>query len=90
MPLCNSQIGGPRITQTMGVGCKTSKTENKAWVSGTNDVMCQRHFTDSDHRQIKSFGEKVVNFYGFIRLFVMSSDKSLVDFNEIKQIVRPT
>ena len=38
---------------------KRVSTEIKAWIPGakTNDydVVCQRHFTDSDYRPIKSF-----------------------------------
>ena len=34
------------------------KTENKAWIPGArSDVVCQRHFTDSDYRPIEPFGE---------------------------------
>ena len=33
------------------------KTENKAWIPGAPDVVCQRHFTDSDYRPIEPFGE---------------------------------
>ena len=32
----------------MGVSREAIKTENKAWIPGASDVVCQRHFTDSD------------------------------------------
>ena len=54
MPLCNSQIcdftvsQSRRFTETMGVSREVIKTENKAWIPGAPDVVCQRHFTDSD------------------------------------------
>ena len=41
----------------MGVSREAIKTENKAWIPGAPDVVCQRHFTDSDYRPIKPFGE---------------------------------
>ena len=54
VPLCNSQIGdymvsqSRRFTETMGVSREVIKTENKVWIPGAPDVVCQRHFTDSD------------------------------------------
>ena len=82
------ELEGMRLTQTMGVGRKTSNNRKQSMgLGGTNDVVCQRHF----HRfgsSTEPFGENSYSF--FMRLFVMSIDKSLIDFNEIKRIVRPT
>ena len=39
----------------MGVSREAIKTENKAWIPGAPDVVCHRHFTDSDYRPIKPF-----------------------------------
>ena len=38
---------------------KRVTTENKAWIPGANDydIVCQRHFIDSDYLPIKPFGE---------------------------------
>ena len=63
MSLCNNQMGdftvsqSRRFTETMGVGHEAIKTENKAWIPGAPEVVCQHHFTDSDYRPIKPFGE---------------------------------
>ena len=46
-----------RFTETMDVGHEAIKTEKKAWTPCAPGVVCQRHFTDSDYRPIKPFGE---------------------------------
>ena len=36
----------------MGVSLEAIKTEHKAWNPGAPDVVCQRHFADSDYRRL--------------------------------------
>ena len=77
----------------MGVSREAIKTENKAWIPGASDVVCQRHFTDSDYRPIKPCIRRVTLIYisqninALFWLAVMYIDKLLVDFNEIKRNV---
>ena len=48
MSLCNNQMGdftvsqSRRFTETMGVGHEAIKTENKAWIPGAPEVVCQQ------------------------------------------------
>ena len=73
----------------MGVGHEAIKTENKAWIPGAPEVVCQLHFTDSDYRPIRRLTLIYISQHinALFWLFVMYVDKLLVDFNEIKRNV---
>ena len=64
--LCNTAIDDfmcsqrPRLMETMSVSCKANnkrKQSKDPQALMSEDVACQRHFTDSDYRTIKPFGE---------------------------------
>ena len=63
MPLCDSQSGGFTFPKDRDLRkqcvsvVKRVITRNKAWVPGSNDVVCRHHFADSDYRPLKPFGE---------------------------------